>query len=162
MHRVSCIRMENFRSCRNVTPSIGGLHTADWAKQRRQVHHSSSQRMGVAAEGIVYSRFSVPEVPVEVAACIDGISDENLSIIPEEKYRKAIEPYCRDGRLWIRVVETGTAAKATNAEVWGNEQYSGEGLLEHSVFFKAAAQVQASYPVSSPARSSQSSASSTS
>ncbi len=66
--------------------------------------------------------------PVVVSACIEGISPELLEQIPEEKHRKAIRPYCKDGKLWIRVVATGTGAKAIAKEVWEIDKYGGEGV----------------------------------
>lgn len=77
------------------------------------------------------SDFLEPDLPVEVMACIDGISDEILRRIPEVKHRKAIEPYCREGRLWIRVIATGVTAKALSKEVWNIEQCSTAGEPSH-------------------------------
>jgi predicted ATP-dependent endonuclease of OLD family len=62
------------------------------------------------------------EQPVEVLACIEGISEAVLSRIPETKHRKAIDPYCQDGRLWIRAIATGTTVKSINKEVWDAEK----------------------------------------
>src|SRR5690554_5196940 len=116
MHRVSCIHIKNFRSCRDValplegyTPLIGQNNTGkstilqaiEWVLQPKALSAADFLR----------------DVPIEIAACIEGISDEILSLIPEEKHRKAIEPYCRDGRLWIRAVATGTTSKAIKEEV---------------------------------------------
>lgn len=131
MHRISCIHINNFRSCRNVslplegyTPLIGQnnagkstiLQAIEWVLQPKALSTTD---------------FSLPDVPVEIAGCIEGISDEILSLIPEEKHRKAIEPYCIDGRLWIRAVATGTSSKTIKEEVWDFEKHSGDGLPEH-------------------------------
>lgn len=66
-----------------------------------------------------------------MVACVDGISDEVLKRIPETKHRKAIEPYCREGHLWIRVKATGTSAKALKREVWDIEHCPENGEPEH-------------------------------
>lgn len=75
--------------------------------------------------------FYEPEQPVEVTACIDGITEEILDRIPETKHRKAIEPYCRGGRLWIRVKATGTTAKTMKKEVWDIDQCPDDGPPGH-------------------------------
>lgn len=131
MHRVSCIHIENFRSCRNVTLPLEGYTPLIGQNNAGKSTILQAIEWVLQPKALSAADFSAPEVPVEVAACIDGISEEILSLIPEEKHRKAIEPYCRDGRLWIRVVATGTTAKTTNAEVWDIDQCSGEGLPEH-------------------------------
>lgn len=131
MHRVSCIHIQNFRSCRNVTLPLEGYTPLIGQNNAGKSTILQAVEWVLQPKALSAADFSTPEVPVEVAACIDGISEEILSLIPEEKHRKAIEPYCRDGRLWIRVVATGTTSKATNAEVWDIDQCSGEGLPEH-------------------------------
>ncbi|WP_374961121.1 ATP-dependent endonuclease [Spongiibacter tropicus] len=68
---------------------------------------------------------------MEVIACIDGISDEILERIPDARHCRAIAPYCRDGRLWIRALATGTTAKTLSKEVWDIEQCPENGEPEH-------------------------------
>lgn len=131
MHRLSHLRIKNFRACKNVdlpleayTPLVGQNNTGK---------SSILQSIGwVLKPAALSSRdFNDPGQPVEVIACIDGISDQLLGRIPEEKHRKAIAPYCRDGRLWIRVTATGTSAKAVNKEVWNIEQCPENGEPAH-------------------------------
>ena len=49
------------------------------------------------------SDFTDTEQPIVVTAKIEGISAAIPGLIPEPKHRAAIEPYCRNGILWIRV-----------------------------------------------------------
>lgn len=131
MHRLSYIYIENFRSCRRValplegyTPLVGQnnagkstiLQAIEWVLQPKALSTAD---------------FADPEAPVVVVACIDGINDDILALIPEERHRKAIEPYCSDGCLWIRAVATGTTSKTIQEEVWDIDKYSGESLPEH-------------------------------
>ncbi len=75
--------------------------------------------------------FHDSDQPVEVVACIDGVTDDVLGRIIQEKHRKAITPYCREGRLWIRVVATGTTAKTLSKEIWDIDQCPDNDEPEH-------------------------------
>lgn len=129
MHRISSIHIKNFRSCRNVTlplesytPLVGQNNTGkstilqaiEWVLQPK---------------ALSITDFFNPQIPVEVITCIDGISEKILSLVPEEKHRKAIEPYCQNGRLWIRVIAEGTTTlKKIKEQVWDVENCSTEDL----------------------------------
>lgn len=51
--------------------------------------------------------------------------------IPEQKHRRAIEPYCRNGKLWIRVTANDTGKNAVKKEVWDIDQCPSDELPEH-------------------------------
>lgn len=131
MHRLSYLKISNFKACKEVklplegyTPLVGQNNTGkstilqaiEWVLKPRALSTAD---------------FSDPNQPIEVAACIDGISDAILMRIPEDKHRKAIEPYCQNGRLWIRAKATGTTAKTISEEVWDVEQCVGEDLPDN-------------------------------
>ena len=110
MHRLSHIVIKNFRACRRVslslesyTPLVGQNNTG-----KSTILQAIAWVLKPAA--LAAKDFYDPSKPVEVIACVDGISHQVLDLIPEPKHRKAIEPYCRQGRLWIRVTTTGTNA----------------------------------------------------
>ena len=131
MHRLSHLRIKNFRACKDVslplegyTPLVGQNNTG-----KSSILQALSWVLKPAALSI--RDFYDPDQPVEVVACIDGITDEILGRISEEKHRKAITPYCRDGRLWIRASATGTTAKTLSKEVWDIEQCPENGEPEH-------------------------------
>ena len=131
MHRLSHIVIKNFRACRKVslplesyTPLVGQNNTGkstilqaiDWV---------------LKPTALATKDFFDSGQPVEVVACVEGISDEVLDRIPESRHRKSIAPYCREGRLWIRVTATGTSAKAFKKEVWDIEQCPTSSEPEH-------------------------------
>lgn len=131
MHRLSYLKISNFRACKEVelplegyTPLVGQNNTGkstilraiEWVLKPRALSTSD---------------FHDHNHPIEIAACIDGISDAILEHIPEDKHRKAIAPYCRDGRLWIRVTANGTGKNSIKKEVWDTEQNPGYDLPEH-------------------------------
>ncbi|MBB1605150.1 MULTISPECIES: ATP-dependent endonuclease [unclassified Pseudomonas] len=131
MHRLSHLVIKNFRACRDVslplesyTPLVG---------QNNAGKSTILQAIGWVLKpgALATADFFDAEQPVEIAACIEGINEEVLARIPEEKHRQAIEPYCREGRLWIRVVATGPSTKAITKEVWDIAQCLDTGLPSH-------------------------------
>lgn len=79
---------------------------------------------------LLESDFHSGQSTVTVAACVEGITSTVLDKIREQKHRKAIEPYCHDGTLWIRA-SNGRGTKAITKEIWDPEQYSGFDLPDH-------------------------------
>jgi len=131
MHCLSHLRIMNFRACKDVslplegyTPLVGQNNTG-----KSSILQALSWVLKPAA--LSTKDFHDPGQSVEVVACIDGITDEVLDRIPEAKHRRAIAPYCRAGRLWIRVSATGTTAKTLSKEVWDIEQCPENGEPEH-------------------------------
>lgn len=131
MHRLSHLVIKNFRTCRDVslplevyTPLVGQNNTGkstilqaiEWA---------------LKPKALSIADFADPNAPIEVAACVDGIGDAILDRIPDQKHRRAIEPYCRHGRLWIRAIANGTGKSAVKREVWDTEQCHGDELPQH-------------------------------
>lgn len=82
MHRVSCIHIENFRSCRNVTLPLEGYTPLIGQNNAGKSTILQAIEWVLQPKALSAADFSAPEVPVEVAACIDGISEEILSLIP--------------------------------------------------------------------------------
>lgn len=131
MHRISSIAIKNFRACRDVllpleiyTPLVGKnnagkstiLEAIQWV---------------LRPTALSVSDFAETARPVLISACIDGISNDVLERIPDQKHKSAIEPYCRNERLWIRVSASGAGAKAISREVWDIERCPGDELPEH-------------------------------
>ncbi|MGH1359929.1 MAG: ATP-dependent nuclease [Burkholderiaceae bacterium] len=131
MHRISSIVIKNFRACKDVslplesyTPLVGQNNAG-----KSTILEAIQWVLKPAA--LSAGDFTVAGTPIVVAACIDGISHEVLSRIPEQKHRTAIEPYCRNGRLWIRVSASAAGAKAISKEVWDIAQCPGDDLPDH-------------------------------
>lgn len=130
MHRMSHVAISNFRACRYVslplesfTPLVGQNNTG-------KSTILEAIKWVLKPGTLVAADFADASKPIVVAACIDGISQDILGNIPEQKHRTAIEPFCRDGKLWVRVVANGTGKNSISQEVWDIDAYPGEGLPE--------------------------------
>ncbi len=131
MHRLSSLQIKNFRACKNVILSLEGY--TPLVGQNNTGKSSILQAISWVLKPRALSPrdFHDPDQPVEVIASIDGISERVLDQISEAKHRKAIEPYCRNGRLWIRVSASGTSAKTLREEVWDIDRCDNDGMPEH-------------------------------
>lgn len=131
MHRLSHITIHNYRACRDVSLPIESFTPLVGQNNSGKSTILEAIQWVLKPASLSLSDFGNKDNPVVVAACIEGISQEVLDQIPEQKHRKAIEPYCRNGRLWIRAKASGPGAKALTKEVWDIDQYVGEELPEH-------------------------------
>lgn len=131
MHRVSCIYIENFRACRNVTLPLDGYTPLVGQNNAGKSTILEAIRWVLKPGALKATDFNDSQKPIIVAACVDGIDDDVLRLIPSDNHRRAIAPYCRDGRLWIRVVATGARANANTQEVWQVDECPQDGLPEH-------------------------------
>jgi len=118
MHRLSRLRIRNFRACKDISLPLEGY--TPFVGQNNAGKSSILQAISWILKPAALSSgdFHDPDQPVEVVACVDGMSDEVLDRIPEARHRRAIAPYCRDSRLWIRSSATGTTARTVSKEVW--------------------------------------------
>lgn len=131
MHHIGSVVIKNFRACKDVslplesyTPLVGQNNAG-----KSTILEAIQWVLKPAA--LSAGDFANADMPVVVAACIKGISQEVLDRIPEQKHRTAIVPYCRNGILWIRVSASGAGAKAISKEVWDISQCSDDDLPEH-------------------------------
>ncbi|MCX2522910.1 ATP-dependent nuclease [Larsenimonas rhizosphaerae] len=129
MHRVSCIHIENFRACRNVTLPLDSYTPLVGQNNAGKSTILEAIRWVLKPSNLKSSDFYNEDKPISVAACIDGIDSEVLDRIPHDRHRQAIEPYCRNGRLWIRVTAANTRSK--DQEVWSVDECPQDGVPEH-------------------------------
>lgn len=131
MHRLSHLVIENFRACRSISLPLEGYTPLVGQNNTGKSSILEAIRWVLKPGALKPTDFYDPNSPVVVSACIDGIDTAILDRIPEQKHRKAIEGYCRDGRLWIRVVADGTSAKNNSQEVWDVDQCAQDELPAH-------------------------------
>lgn len=131
MHRLSHLTISNFRACQNVALPLEGYTPLVGQNNTGKSTILKAIEWVLKPTALSKQDFQDPEQPIEISACIDGISEAVLERIPEEKHRKAIAPYCQDGRLWIRVVASGTTAKSIEKQVWDTEQCADANNPDH-------------------------------
>lgn len=133
MHRLSHLVIRNFRACRDIsiplegyTPLVGQNNTG-----KSTILHAIEWVLKPKPKAPATTDFFDPDSPIEVAAYIDGVTDEILERIPEQKHRTAIAPYCRDSRLWIRVTASGTGKNDVQSQVWDISKCPGDDFPDH-------------------------------
>jgi putative ATP-dependent endonuclease of the OLD family len=130
MHKIGFIDIVGLRACYHVsmplesfTPLVGQnnagkstiLFALAWVLKPSALEHSDFSKTGE---------------PVVVTARVDGITDEILKSIPEDRHQAAIASFCKTGSMWIRVVGTAPGARGSTCEVFDVEKYSGQGIPE--------------------------------
>lgn len=131
MHRISFVAIENFRACKKVFLPLEGYTPLVGQNNAGKSTILEALEWTLKPAALTAGDFADTTKPVIAAACIDGITVDVLDRIPNKKHRTAIEPYCRNGRLWIRVSASGAGAKAISKEVWDIEQCPDDDLPEH-------------------------------
>jgi len=129
MHHISCIHIENFRACRNVTLPLDSYTPLVGQNNAGKSTILEAIRWVLKPSILKSTDFYDESNPIVVAACIDGIDAAVLGRIPHHKHREAIAPYCRGGRLWIRVTAANTRSK--DQEVWSVDECPQDGVPEH-------------------------------
>ncbi|MET4677711.1 MULTISPECIES: ATP-dependent nuclease [unclassified Luteibacter] len=115
MHGLSHIYIENFRACRRVLLTLGDYTPLVGQNNTGKSTILDAIKLLLAPKAVPRAEACDPEQPIIVAACVEGISPELIGLIPAQNHRAAIEPYCVDGNLWIRIV---AATGRPRAEVW--------------------------------------------
>lgn len=128
MHRIGHIAIKNFRLCRDVSLPLEGFTPLVGQNNTGKSSILAAIAWVLKPSALAATDFSNSGKPVEIYAKIEGITSEILDLLPDQKHRKAIEPFCSNGYLWIRATATGTGAKAVKQEVYDFEKYSGAEL----------------------------------
>jgi putative ATP-dependent endonuclease of the OLD family len=126
MHGLSHIYIENFRACRQVSLTLGGFTPLVGQNNVGKSTILEAIKVVVSPKAFVKTDAADVAQPIAVAACIEGITNEVLALIPEPRHRTAMQPYCVGGKLWIRVVGVGGAK--LKQEVWQPEGHAGDGV----------------------------------
>ncbi|MHB9008547.1 MAG: ATP-dependent nuclease [Limisphaerales bacterium] len=128
MHRISYIQIQNFRACQSVSLPLDDFTPLVGQNNVGKSTILESLRWLLKPDARSASDFADAKLPIVVTARIEGISAAILGCIPEPKHRTAIEPYCPNGVLWIRVSADGTTAKSLKPEVWNPAVLEANGM----------------------------------
>lgn len=116
MHRIGHVRIQNFRACQSVSLPLGPYTPLVGQNNAGKSSILEALRWALKPAALKSSDSADPKADVEVVLKIEGITPELLALIPEQQHKAAIEPYCVDGVLWIRVSASGTSKPSK--EVW--------------------------------------------
>ena len=128
MHRLSYISIKNFRACRDVSLPLDNCTPLVGLNNTGKSTILNAIQWVLKPTALTQNDFGVDDEEVIVSACIDGISEEILDQVADQKHRAAIEPYCVGDRLWIRVVAAKPGAKNLVREVWDIEKCSADQM----------------------------------
>lgn len=126
MHGLSYIHIENFRACKHVFMPLGDFTPLVGQNNVGKSTVLDAIRLVLAPKAFSKNDAYDPEAPVVIAACVKGITPGLINLIPNERHRTAISPYCIDGILWIRISAIGTAKP--KQEVWQPGELDEKGL----------------------------------
>lgn len=125
MHRLSLVIIENFRACRLVSFPIDAFTPLVGQNNTGKSTILEAIKWVLKPSALSQGDFADAGQPIVVVAKIEGITPELLDKIPEKKHRTAIEPYCKDGTLWIRACAESSGKKPLQ-QVWEPEEYAGK------------------------------------
>lgn len=128
MHKIGFIDIKGFRLCRHVAIPLEGFTPLVGQNNTGKSTILAALAWVLKPWALEASDFATQDQPVVVTARIDGIAGPALDLIPDQRHRTAIEPFCASGSLWIRVTASGPGAKAISKEVYDYEKYAGTGL----------------------------------
>ena len=118
MHGLSHLYIENFRACRQVTLTLGAFTPLVGQNNVGKSTLLAAIHSVLAAKTLAKTDAADQQQPIVIAACIEGITDELIDLIPAPNHRKAIAPYVVKGKLWIRISGPGKPVQ----EVWDIDQ----------------------------------------
>lgn len=125
MHRIALIQIENFRACQSVSLPLDDFTPLVGQNNAGKSTILESLKWLLKPDARAASDFADAGKPIVVTARIEGVSAAILNLIPEPKHRAAIQPFCPNGVLWIRVRTEG--AKKITSEVWDPEKAAADG-----------------------------------
>ena len=124
MHRISHVIIQNFRACQSVSLPLDDFTPLVGQNNVGKSTILDALKWLLKPDARSSGDYTDSKLPIVVTACIEGISEEILGLLPEPKHRTAIEPYCPDGVLWIRV---STEGKSYKQEVWNPAVLEADG-----------------------------------
>lgn len=128
MHKIGFIDIVGLRACQHVSLPVESFTPLVGQNNAGKSTILFALAWVLKPSGLDQSDFSKTGEPVIVTARIDGITEEILKSIPEQKHQTAIAPFCASGFMWIRVVAKAPGAKGFLCEVFDAEKYPGNHM----------------------------------
>lgn len=101
MHRLSQIRIKNYKSCKDINLVLSGYAVMVGYNNAGKSNILEATNWFLSPSGLNESCFNDVNSAIEVEGMIEGINDELLDKI-EEKHRKRIEPYVNDEKILFK------------------------------------------------------------
>lgn len=128
MHRLSYLKIENYRACKEVSLTLESYTSLVGPNNTGKSSILEAIQWVLKPTALADKDFFNTAKPIVVSACIAGITTALLDSIPEPKHKKAIEPYCANNILWIRATALSPGKKDIKQEVFDHTSYSGKGI----------------------------------
>ncbi len=121
-HRLSYIRIENFRSCRGVKLPLDSYTPLVGQNNSGKSTILEAIRWLIKPSALTAQDYSDPAKPIVISGLIEGLTEKILERVPDKKHRAAFAPCCPDGVLWIRVSVLPGKPKDFKQEIWDHEK----------------------------------------
>ncbi|WP_290798821.1 AAA family ATPase [Halomonas sp.] len=112
MHHLAHVRIQNFRSCRDVALALGDCTPIVGYNNAGKSNVLAALAWFVTSTSLRETDFHDAESPVAVEGTLTGLDGGHLAGIAD-KHRTKIEPYIQDGRLHVRRTQHSPGAKKT-------------------------------------------------
>jgi len=112
MHHLAHIRIQNFRSCRDVALALGDCTPIVGYNNAGKSNVLAAIEWFTTSTSLRQTDFHDAESPVTVEGTLTGLDGEHLARIAD-KHRTRIEPFIRDGRVHVRRTQHSPGAKKT-------------------------------------------------
>jgi putative ATP-dependent endonuclease of OLD family len=112
MHHLAHVRIQNFRSCRDVALALGDCTPIVGYNNAGKSNVLAALEWFVTSTSLRATDFHDVESPVTVEGTLTGLDAEHLARIGE-KHRAKIEPYIQDGQLHLRRTQHSPGARKT-------------------------------------------------
>lgn len=128
MHGLSHVVVENFRSCRRVEIQLGACTPLVGYNNGGKSNLLDALGWFVTPRSLPGSAFNDPGEPVAVTGRIEGLESGVLDHL-EAKHRSKIEPYIKDGELFLRRVQAEPSLSASQIKLQVSEVIDPDGTI---------------------------------
>jgi hypothetical protein len=128
MHQLAQVRIHNFRSCRDVSLTLGDCTPIVGYNNAGKSNLLDALAWFVAPTSLRESDFHDPQFPVAVAATIRGLGDEILDRL-DGKHRGKIEPLIDDGALTLQRIQYEPGVPARQIKLQVPDQVEADGTV---------------------------------
>lgn len=116
MHRLSRVRIVNFRSCIDYTFDLADFTPLVGPNNGGKSNILSAVKWLLRSQSLPSTDFNNPTQPIYAEGLVEGVTEELLGRL-DEKHRSKIAPYCSEGYLRIRRYQASPGIPAAQIEL---------------------------------------------